>query len=78
MKFFIKIKNHLELKNEIETNQKNYEKLIEEATNEIIPAIGQGIIAVQCRKDDEKIKDIIKSTIQVLIMTKIMNNLYQY
>ena len=28
-------KNHLELKNEIETNQKNYEKLIEEATNEI-------------------------------------------
>ena len=29
-------------------------------TNEIIPAIGQGIIAVQCRKDDEKIKDIIK------------------
>jgi hydroxymethylbilane synthase len=29
-------------------------------TNEIIPAIGQGIIAVQCRKDNEKIKDIIK------------------
>ena len=29
-------------------------------TNEIIPAIGQGIIAVQCRKGDEKIKDIIK------------------
>ena len=29
-------------------------------TNEIIPAIGQGIIAVQCRKDDGKIKDIIK------------------
>ena len=28
-------KNHLKLKNEIETNQKNYEKLIEEATNEI-------------------------------------------
>ena len=28
-------KNHLDLKNEIETNQKNYEKLIEEATNEI-------------------------------------------
>ena len=28
-------KNHFELKNEIETNQKNYEKLIEEATDEI-------------------------------------------
>ena len=28
-------KNHLDLKNEIEINQKNYEKLIEEATNEI-------------------------------------------
>ena len=27
--------NHNELKNEIETNQKNYEKLIEEATDEI-------------------------------------------
>ena len=29
-------------------------------TNEIIPAVGQGIIAVQCRKDDRPIKDIIK------------------
>ena len=28
--------------------------------NEIIPAVGQGIIAVQCRKDNEFIKDIIK------------------
>ena len=28
-------KDHQKLKNEIETNQKNYEKLIEEATNEI-------------------------------------------
>ena len=29
-------------------------------TNEILPAVGQGIIAVQCRKDDEAIKDTIK------------------
>jgi len=29
-------------------------------TNEILPAVGQGIIAVQCRKDDESIKSIIK------------------
>ena len=29
-------------------------------TNEILPAVGQGIIAVQCRKDDESIKNIIK------------------
>jgi hydroxymethylbilane synthase len=29
-------------------------------TNEIIPAVGQGIIAVQCRKKDESIKNIIK------------------
>ena len=28
--------------------------------NEILPAVGQGIIAVQCRKDDEPIKDTIK------------------
>ena len=28
--------------------------------NEILPAVGQGIIAVQCRKDDEFIKNIIK------------------
>ena len=28
--------------------------------NEILPAVGQGIIAVQCRKDNEFIKDIIK------------------
>ena len=28
-------KNHYELKNEIETNQKNYEKLIDEAADEI-------------------------------------------
>ena len=28
--------------------------------NEILPAVGQGIIAVQCRKDDESIKNIIK------------------
>ena len=28
-------KNHFELKNEIETNQKNYEKLIDDATEEI-------------------------------------------
>ena len=27
--------NHLKLKNEIEINQKNYEKLIDEAANEI-------------------------------------------
>ncbi len=27
---------------------------------EILPAVGQGIIAVQCRKDDESIKKIIK------------------
>ena len=29
-------------------------------TNEILPAVGQGIIAVQCRKDDKLIIDIIK------------------
>ena len=29
-------------------------------TNKILPAVGQGIIAVQCRKDDGPIKDIIK------------------
>jgi len=29
-------------------------------TNEILPAVGQGIIAVQCRKDDGPIKDTIK------------------
>ena len=29
-------------------------------TNEILPAVGQGIIAVQCRRDDELIKSIIK------------------
>jgi hydroxymethylbilane synthase len=28
--------------------------------NEILPAVGQGIIAVQCRKDDGLIKDTIK------------------
>ena len=28
-------KNHQKLKNEIEINQKNYEKLIDDATNEI-------------------------------------------
>jgi len=29
-------------------------------TNEILPAVGQGIIAVQCRKEDKLIFDIIK------------------
>ena len=29
-------------------------------TNEILPAVGQGIIAVQCRKDDNNIKDLLK------------------
>ena len=29
-------------------------------TNEILPAVGQGIIAVQCRKEDKLILDIIK------------------
>ena len=29
-------------------------------TNEILPAVGQGIIAVQCRKNDGPIKDTIK------------------
>ena len=29
-------------------------------TNEMIPAVGQGIIAVQCRKDDKLITDIVK------------------
>ncbi len=29
-------------------------------TSQILPAVGQGIIAVQCRKDDEPIKNIIK------------------
>tara|TARA_A100001015_G_C14659775_1_gene582545 strand:+ start:68 stop:508 length:441 start_codon:yes stop_codon:yes gene_type:complete len=29
-------------------------------TSEILPAVGQGIIAVQCRKEDESIKNIIK------------------
>ena len=29
-------------------------------TNEMLPAVGQGIIAVQCRKDDKLIFDIIK------------------
>jgi hydroxymethylbilane synthase len=28
--------------------------------NEILPAVGQGVIAVQCRKDDKLIYDIIK------------------
>ena len=28
--------------------------------NDVLPAVGQGIIAVQCRKDDETIKNIIK------------------
>ena len=28
--------------------------------NEILPAVGQGIIAVQCRKEDESIKNIIR------------------
>ncbi len=28
--------------------------------NDVLPAVGQGIIAVQCRKDDEIIKNIIK------------------
>ncbi len=28
--------------------------------NQILPAVGQGIIAVQCRKNDETIKDILK------------------
>ena len=29
-------------------------------TNEMLPAVGQGIIAVQCRKDDKLISDIVK------------------
>ena len=29
-------------------------------TDEILPAVGQGIIAVQCRKDDKLISNIIK------------------
>jgi hydroxymethylbilane synthase len=29
------------------------------ATNEMLPAVGQGIIAVQCRKNDKLIKEII-------------------
>jgi hydroxymethylbilane synthase len=29
-------------------------------TNEMLPAVGQGVIAVQCRKDDKLIIDIIK------------------
>ena len=29
-------------------------------TNEMLPAVGQGIIAVQCRKEDKLILDIIK------------------
>ena len=29
-------------------------------TNEMLPAVGQGIIAVQCRKDDKLISDIIR------------------
>jgi len=29
-------------------------------TNEMLPAVGQGIIAVQCRKDDKLITDIVK------------------
>ena len=29
-------------------------------TNEMLPAVGQGIIAVQCRKDDKLISNIIK------------------
>ena len=27
--------------------------------NQILPAVGQGIIAVQCRKNDETVKDIL-------------------
>ena len=30
-------------------------------TKEILPAVGQGILAVQCRKNDEYIKEILKS-----------------
>jgi len=29
-------------------------------TNQILPAVGQGIIAVQCRKDEEKILNLLK------------------
>ncbi len=38
--------------------EKNISLIFE--TNEMIPAIGQGIIAVQCRKNDEFVKNILK------------------
>ncbi|OUX53152.1 MAG: hydroxymethylbilane synthase [Pelagibacteraceae bacterium TMED287] len=31
------------------------------STNDMLPAVGQGIIAVQCREEDEKIKNVLKS-----------------
>tara|TARA_B100001250_G_scaffold383962_1_gene378319 strand:- start:1524 stop:2435 length:912 start_codon:yes stop_codon:yes gene_type:complete len=40
-------------------NLENKIKIIFE-TNEMLPAVGQGIIAVQCRKEDKLIFDIIK------------------
>ena len=30
-------------------------------TSEIIPSVGQGVIALQCRKEDIKIQDILKN-----------------
>ena len=38
-------KNHNQLKNEIESNQKNYEKLIDEAANEITRFVEKAITA---------------------------------
>ena len=40
----------------------NFENEISEifTTNEIIPSVGQGIIALQCRQNDVKIKSILK------------------
>ena len=31
------------------------------ATEEVLPAVGQGIIAVQCKKNDEKVKSFLKN-----------------
>ena len=39
--------------------EKNIKEII--STSEMLPAVGQGVIAVQCREQDEKIKNVLKS-----------------
>ena len=31
------------------------------SVDQMLPAIGQGVIALQCRKDDQKTLDIVKA-----------------